>query len=102
MDKIMTCNTKQPLGKYGRMAMRHLQETNPLRFTLLKKQNGLMELMYKADEEATEKVEELYQKLLEKDPMPRTDDIMERTRHLTSKRDIAEETVINEMILIPR
>ena len=27
---------EQPLGKYGRMAMRHLHETNPQRFSLLK------------------------------------------------------------------
>ena len=26
----------QPLGKYGRMAMRHLRETDPQRFTVLK------------------------------------------------------------------
>jgi hypothetical protein len=92
----------QPLGKYGRMAMKHLQETDPQRFSLLKMQGGLMTLMHKVDEEATEKVEAISQKLLEQDPMPKTDDILERTHHLNKHRDIAEEIVINEMVLIPR
>jgi len=92
----------QPLGKYGRMAMKHLHETDPQRFSLLKMQGGLMTLMYKVDEEATAKVEAIAQKLLEQDPMPQTDDTLGRTRHLNKHRDIAEEIVINEMVLIPR
>ena len=92
----------QPLGKYGRMAMRHLHETNPQRFSLLKMQGELTNLMYKVDEEAAEKVETITRKLLAQDPMPKTDDILERTRHLNKHRDIAEELVINEMVLIPR
>jgi hypothetical protein len=92
----------QPLGKYGRMAMKYLNETDPQRVTLLKIQGGLITLMYKVDMEATEKVEAISQKLLVQDPMPQTDDILVRTRHLNKHRDIAEEIVINEMVLIPR
>ena len=92
----------QVLGKYGRMALKHLHETNPQRFSLLKMQGELMSLMYHVDEEATEKVESIIQKLLLNDPMPQTDDILERTRHLNKYRDIAEEIVIREMVLIPR
>ena len=92
----------QPLGKYGRMAMRHLHETDPQRFSLLKMQGELMTLMYRVDEEATEQVWKISQRLLEKDPMPQTDDTLERTRHLNKHRDIAEEIVINELVLIPR
>jgi len=94
--------TEQPLGKYGRMAMKHLYETDPQRFSLLKMQGELLSLMYRVDEEAAEKVETISQKLLEQDPMPKTDDILERTRHLNKHRDIAEEIVISEMVLIPR
>ena len=92
----------QPLGKYGRMAMKHLHETDPQRFSLLKMQGELMTLMYRVDEEATEQVWKISQTLLEKDPMPPTDDTLERTRHLNKHRDIAEELVINELVLIPR
>ena len=93
---------EQPLGKYGRMAMRHLHETNPQRFSLLKMQGELMTLMYKVDGDATEKVDSIQRKLLEDDPMPQTDNILVRTRHLNKHRDIAEEIVIREMVLIPR
>ena len=98
----LTEDEGQPLGKYGRMAMKHLYESDPQRFSLLKMQGGLMNLMYRVDKEAAEKVEVIEQKLLEGDPMPKTDDILERTRHLNKHRDIAEEIVINEMVLIPR
>jgi len=92
----------QPLGKYGRMAMNYLHETDPQRFSILKMQGELMTLMYKVDEEATEQVWKISQKLLRNDPIPQTDDIFERTRHLNKQRDIAEELVIHEMVLIPR
>jgi hypothetical protein len=92
----------QPLGKYGRMAMRHLHETDPQRFMILKMTGELMNMMFRVDEEATEMVESIIQKLLAKDPLPDTEDILEKTRHLNSKRSIAEEFVISEMVLIPR
>ena len=92
----------QPLGKYGRMAMEHLHSTDPQRFSLLKMQGGLTSLMQKVDEEAAEQVEMITQRLLAKDPTPQTDDILERARHLNKQRDIAEEIVIHEMVLIPR
>ena len=92
----------QPLGKYGRMAMNHLHETNPQRFSLLRMQGELMNLMYRVDEEATEQMDKITRKLLEDDPMPKTDDIMVRTRHLNKHRGIAEEIVIHELVLIPR
>ena len=92
----------QPLGKYGRMAMRHLYETDPQRFSLLKMTGELTDMMYRVDEEASERVELIIQQLLERDPLPRTDDILEKTRHFNTKRSIAEEFVITEMVLIPR
>jgi len=91
-----------PLGKYGRMAMRHLHDTDPQRFSLLKMTGELTDMMYRVDEEASEKIETITRKMLEKDPLPRTDDILARARHLNRHRDIAEELVIREMVLIPR
>jgi hypothetical protein len=92
----------QPLGKYGRMAMRHLHDTDPQRFSLLKMTGELTDMMFRVDEEASEKVKVITQRLLSKDPLPQTDDILEKTRHFNSKRSIAEEFVISEMVLIPR
>jgi hypothetical protein len=92
----------QPLGKYGRMAMRHLHETDPQRFMLLKMTGELTDMMYRVDEEAAEKVEAITQRMLVKDPLPQTDDILVKTRHFNSKRSVAEEFVIRETVLIPR
>ncbi len=92
----------QPLGKYGRMAMDYLYKTDPQRFMLLKMTGELTDMMYRVDDEAAEQVEAIIQKLLAKDPLPQTDDILEKTRHFNTKRSIAEELVINGMVLIPR
>jgi len=93
---------EQPLGKYGRMAMRHLHETDPQRFMLLKMTGELTSTMFRVDEEASDRIEAIIQRLLDKDPVPQTDDIFEKTRHYNTKKCIAEELVINEMVLIPR
>lgn len=97
-----TSDERQPLGKYGRMAMRHLYGTDPQRFSLLKMQGRLLNLMYRVDRESSEKVETLTEKLMEQDPAPKTTDILVRARHLNGLRDVAEELVIHEMVLIPR
>ena len=93
---------EQPLGKYGRMAMKHLQETNPQRFSLLMMQGKLMKLLEWVDEKATEQVECLMQSLLAHDPVPPTEDTLVRARHMGKHRNTAEEIVINELVLIPR
>jgi hypothetical protein len=92
----------QPLGKYGRMAMRYLHDTDPQRFCLLKMTGELLSMMYRVDEEATDKVETIIQRMLAKDPVPQTDDIFVKTRHYNAKKCVAEELVIHEMVLIAR
>jgi hypothetical protein len=96
----ITEDEEQPLGKYGRMAMEHLHGTAPQRFMLLKMTGKLMDAMYRVDEEATEQVEAIIQKLLAKDPLPQTNDILEKTRHFNTKRSIAEELVIHQTVLV--
>ena len=92
----------QPLGKYGRMAMRHLHDTDRQRFSLLKMTEQLMATMYRVDEEASEMVETIVQRLLRKNPMPQTDDILVKTRHFNAQRSIAEEIVIHDLVLVAR
>lgn len=71
----------QPLGRYGRMALEYLRENHPERFTTLKMDGSLMEIMHRVQDEATEKIEALTQQMLQQEPIPQTEDIMERTRH---------------------
>jgi hypothetical protein len=54
------------------------------------------------DEEASERVEAIIQKMLKRNPMPRTDDILVKTRHFNAQRCVAEELVIHELVLVPR
>lgn len=63
---------------------------------------SLMEIMHRVQDEATEKIEALTQQMLQQEPLPQTEDIMERTRHLNSLKLMAEETVLQSVVLIPR
>ncbi len=67
----------QPLGRYGRMALEYLRENHPERFTTLKMDGSLMEIMHRVQDEATEKIEALTQQMLQQEPLPQTEDIME-------------------------
>lgn len=99
----------QPLGRYGIMALEYLKEQHPDRYTTLKMAGNLMETMHKVQEEATERIEALIQQMLKNNPLPTnpetdlpTEDTLERTRHLNSLKRAAEETVLAEIVLIPR
>jgi hypothetical protein len=94
----ITDDENQPLGRFGRLAMDYLHETDPQWFSTLKMQGILTTMMERVDEEARTKREQIMRKLLEQDPLPETDDILERTRHLNEKRGIAEEIVLNEVV----
>ena len=63
---------------------------------------SLMEVMHRVQNEATEKIEALTQQMLQQEPMPQTEDILERTRHLNNLKLMAEETVLQTIVLIPR
>lgn len=92
----------QPLGRFGRMALAYLQTEQPQRFTTLKMDGTLMEKMHEVQRQAVEQIEAMTQQLLAADPMPDTEDTLERTRHRNSLRRQAEEIVLRELVLIPR
>lgn len=92
----------QPLGRYGRMALEYLRENHPDRFTILKMDGSLMEIMHRVQEEATERIEALIQQMLKGDPLPEAVDTLERTRHYNSLKLQAEEIVLHDLVLIPR
>lgn len=92
----------QPLGKYGRMAMDYLKENHPQRFMTLKMDGTLMEKMHEVHAQAIQNIEAITQQMLTADPMPQTEDTLERTRHLNCLRLSAEEIVMNEVVLKPR
>ena len=86
----------RPLGRYGRMALEYLKDNQPERYTILKMDGSLMEVMHRVQDEAMEKIEALTQQMLQQEPMPQTEDILERTRHLNDLKLMAEETFVLE------
>lgn len=65
----------RPLGRYGRMALEYLKDNQPERYTILKMDGSLMEVMHRVQDEAMEKIEALTQQMLQQEPMPQTEDI---------------------------
>jgi len=59
-------------------------------------------MIYRVDEEAIEMVEAINHKLLEKYPVPQTDDIFAKARHYNTQKSIAEEFVIKNIVFITR
>nr|WP_076146526.1 TnpV protein [Paenibacillus odorifer] len=93
---------QQPLGRYGRMAMNYLRDNHPQRFQILLMQGILMETLHNVEQEALERTEQLTEQLLRLRQIPKTDDTLERTRHLNQIKTTAEELVLNDIVLKPR
>ena len=91
-----------PLGRYGRMALSYLRDNYPDRYMTLKMDGSFMETMHQVQREATEQIERLTQQMLRDAPMPVTDDILERTRHLNDLKSMAEETILQSVVLVER
>lgn len=92
----------QPLGRYGRMALEYLRDTDFDRYTVLKMDGTLMEVMHQVQETVTAKIEILIQQMLVANPLPHTEDTLKRTRHLNGLKLTAEEIVIREIVLKSR
>ncbi|WP_340397143.1 TnpV protein [Paenibacillus sp. FSL E2-0202] len=93
---------QQPLGKYGRMTMCYLRDNHPQRYQILLMQGMLMETVQNVEQEALERMEQLTEQLLHLRPIPKTDDTLERTRHLNQIKSTAEELILNDIVLKPR
>ena len=86
------------LGKYGRMALKYLQQEYPHRELDLKLNGELMEVMHKVDDEANEMMITLQKQMLEANPLKNPQDVLESTRHRNSIKMTAEEIVLSELI----
>ena len=93
---------EQPLGRYGRMALAYLRENHPERYAVLKMDGTLMKTMHQVQRDALERMEHLTQQMLLDDPLPETEDILERARHWNSLKSMAEKTVLQMVVLTVR
>ena len=69
---------------------------------ILKIDGILMRKMHQVQQEATERIERLTQQMIIDNPMPATDDIWERTRHLNDLKLMAEEIILQAFVLVVR
>ena len=93
---------QMPVGRFGNLWKNFMLENHPHRLSELVAQGKINELILKVDEEAESRKERLIQELLTAQPMPDTEDTMERAAHMGMITDTAEEIVIGELILQPR
>lgn len=89
---------EQPLGRYGRMALAYLRENHPERYTVLKMGGTLMKTMHRIQQDALQRMEHLTQQMLLDDPLPETEDILERVRHWNYLKSMAEEIVLQTTV----
>ena len=91
--------TDRPIGKYGRMRKRWLKEHNGALYSNLLLAEKLMEHLAEIDETARNRVEQIMQEMLKKDPAPdRATRQMEWVRHMNNLKASAEEIVMAELI----
>ena len=93
---------RMPVGRFGNLWKNFMLENHPHRLSELVAQGKINEMILQVDEEAESRKERLIQELLTAQPMPDTEDTMERAAHMGMITDTAEEIVISELVLKPR
>lgn len=90
---------RTPVGKFGRLWKEYMTENHPHRLSDLVAQGKINETISKVDEESESRKERLIQELLKAQPMPDTEDPLERAGHMNMITATAEEIVLNELVL---
>ena len=91
--------TRGTIGKYGMMRKEYLRNHKVARFNIMTLQNRLDSHLMEIDSQARQRVDNLMNELLEKDPAPdKMADTMAWTRHMNQIKAQAEELVIQEII----
>lgn len=90
------------LGKYGMMVQKFLKENYNERYNELVKNEELLPMLYKIEEEANNKLDELTKELLEKEPVKDPNNFWETAQHKLQIKRTAEEIVLHDYIYIKR
>lgn len=88
---------RRPAGMFGTRWKDYMQSKHSQRLSELIALGQINEMMDKVDTEAEEKKEALIQQLLEVQPMPETEDTLERAGHMEMITRQAEEIVLQEV-----
>ena len=79
-----------------------MMSRHPQRLSELIALGQVNEMITRVDQEAERKKEALIQQLLEVQPMPETEDTLERAGHMEMITRQAEEIVLQEVVYLPR
>lgn len=93
---------RTPVGRFGSLWKNYMLENHPHRLSELVAQGKINEMILNVDEEAESRKERLIQELLTAQPMPDTEDTLERAGHMSMITSTAEEIVMSELVLKPR
>lgn len=83
---------------FGRKWKDYMKEYHPLRLSLLTAEGRINGMVCEVDREAEEKKEKVIQSLLQVQPMPETEDILERAAHMEMITRQAEEIILQEVV----
>lgn len=83
---------------FGRKWKDYMKEYHPLRLSLLTAEGRINGMICEVDREAEEKKEKMIQSLLQVQPMPETEDILERAAHMGMITRQAEEIILQEVV----
>ena len=87
------------LGKYGRQAMKYLEENEPARFKNLLRTGRMTEKMLEVEEEANQMMEQLQNQYLKKNKPQNPSSTMEMWKLREQAKMMAEEIVLAEIVL---
>lgn len=90
------------IGKYGQIWKEYMTEQHPHRLSQLIAEGKINQMIVSVDKEADNRKEILIQQLLKAQPLPQTEDTMERAVHLEMIYHTAEEIILNEIVFKPR
>ena len=90
------------VGRFGSLWKEFMLENHPHRLSELVAQGKINETILRVDEEAENRKERLIQELLNAQPLPDTEDTLERAGHMSMITSTAEEIVITELVQKPR
>lgn len=89
----------QKLGKYGRMAMKYLEEMEPQRYKTLLRFGKLADKMQEVEEEANDLLEKLMNQYLAKHKPKDPSSTMEMWKLREQAKMQAEEVVLSQIVM---
>lgn len=96
---ILDEQPQKPLGKYGRMRRAYLKENRPLLYNQFLLNGTLYPHLLEIEETANQRLEQMMNQLLEKDPAPNKKlDAMAWVQHMNALKAQAEEAILTELI----